>query len=414
MDRSHYLHVHIPGRGRVTLSLPGGIERAIISGRLPANAMVWHERKECWISLARHPVVSQLLHLASLPGQKDTPLPEETGEQPAWLVNGNQPAGPALEPVGESTQDQPGPVQAVTDPAQLPLIPLEDFEPHHEFSRFLARASETEERRMAVRMSGAVRTSGPARTFVAGTLELQEGRRRLQRLAARYQIPGWAAVLAPVLLSCAAVGFFFLGRATGASDLPIPVTVTNALSADWSGQVDTSRSIVAALAAPNPLAGEERELENNLRIAEAVVWQPAIDFAPEQIGRSSRKVDAVRNSISLYRIAAWRLIDSTYRDFDPRLEPYEEATRVDDVLGLIQSAVVLLDSLNTSFRVNGELLVFSEPTRAERYRWLRRQADSLIHTPLLTDSLQRPRAPRRVVTRLVETLPLAVIRPDTP
>jgi hypothetical protein len=410
MDRSHYLHVHIPGRGRVTLSLPGGIERAILSGRLPADAQVWHERKECWIPLAHHPVMTQLLQASCLPRHEDPPGLEPEELRPR-LGNWAPPA-PVIEPAAEPVPAEVVPVEMAVDPAQLPLIPLEDFEPHHEFSRFLARASEAEERRMAVRMSGPVRTSGPARVFVAGALELKEGQRRLRRLAARYQIPGWAAVLAPVLLSCAAVGFFFLGRVTGGNELPIPVTVTNALSAGWSGQIDSSRGTAAALAEPNPLAGEERELENNLRIAEAVVWQPAIDFAPEQVGRSSRKVDAVRNSISLYRVAAWRLIDSTYRDFDPRLEPYEEATRIDEVLDLLESAVVLLDSLHASFRVNGELLVFSDPAPAERYRWLRHRADSLIHTPLSTDSLERTRAPRRVVTRLVETLPLAVIRPD--
>jgi hypothetical protein len=379
MDRTHFLHVHLPGRGRVTLSLPGGIERAIIRGQLPADAQVWYDPIRLWISIARHPEVIRLLQRAalSLPSQQPVPVPPTAEEE-------------------------------FHDPAQLPLIPLEDFEPHHEFSRFLERSSAAEERRRAVRTSGPLRPSGPLRIFVAGAQELRKGQRRLQRLMARYQVPGWAAMLTLSLLGSLAVALFFVGRAAG-SKLPIaPVTVTNALSANGYGADSISQ--IAVLVEPNPLAGEERELENNLRIAEAVVWQPAIDFSPEAIWRSARKMDAVRNSISLYRIGAWRQIDSASRDIDPRLEPFEEAVRVDEVLDVMQSAVTLLDSLINNFRVNGETLVFLEPDLAARYSWLRQRADSLLRIPVAVDSPPRVRAPRRIVTRLLETLPAAVVQ----
>ena len=144
-----------------------------------------------------------------------------------------------------------------------------------------------------------------------------------------------------------------------------------------------------------------------------MVWQPAIDFSSrEQLWRSSRKVDAVRNSISLYRIGAWRLIDSTQRDTDPRLEPFEETVRVDQVLGIMRSAVSLLDSMITSFRVNGDMLVFADAAQAARYADLRQRADSLLLIPLPGDSLPLARAPRRVVSRLLQTLPSFIVQPE--
>lgn len=392
MDRSHYIHVHLPGRGRVTLSFPAGIERAIVSGLLTADAEAWYEQLNLWVSISRHPAMVHILSMVQLPSWSpatSTAVPEL----------------PELElDLPKETQPE---IQQPTDETLLPLIPLEEDE-YHEFSQFLKRSSAAAERREAVRTSGPLRTSGPAQVFVAGAPDAEEVPGRLRRLMPSYLVPGWAATIALTLLSGLAVGLFLLGQ-TGRNDLAGSVTVTNALSAGWGGPQDSVVSM-AALILPNPLAPEERELENNLRIAEAVVWQPAIDFTPEFIWRSARKVDAVRNSISLYRIGAWRVIDSVSRDTNPLLEPYEEAVRVDEVLNLVQSAVTLLDSLIPSFRINGELLVFSDPAKADRYTWLRHRADSLLHTPVAIDTLRLVRAPRRVVTRLLETLPTAIVR----
>src|SRR6185503_19825267 len=100
---------------------------------------------------------------------------------------------------------------------------------------------------------------------------------RLRTLFPRYLVPGWAASVALTLLSTLAIGLFFLVRSGGTSDQVTAVTVTNALSAGGRAPDSTGE---LALTKPNPLAAEERELETNLRIAEAVVWQPAIDFSP--------------------------------------------------------------------------------------------------------------------------------------
>ena len=392
MDRSHYLHVHLPGRGRLTLSVPTGVERAIVSGRLTTDAQVWYEQLNLWVSISRHPEMARLLKLVQLPA---TPV--------------SRPADP-----GEFFDlDMPPEVDAVPaveshDPAQLPLIPLEEIDEYREFHEFLRRSTETEERRITVRSSGAIRPQVPARVLVAGALEpVRRAGKRLWRWVPRDLVPSWAASIALTVLGSLAIGLFFLMRSPGEVGRPVPVTVTNALSAYGQG-VDSTVEM-AALGQPNPLDTEERELETNLRIAEAVVWQPALDFSPELIWRSARKVDAVRNSISLYRIGAWRQLDSASRDIDPRLEPYEEAVRVDEVLSLVQSAVSLLDSLITAFHVNGEVLVFSDADQAARYSWLRHRADSLLRSPVPGDSAHLLRAPRRVVTRLLETLPTALV-----
>jgi hypothetical protein len=83
---------------------------------------------------------------------------------------------------------------------------------------------------------------------------------------------------------------------------------------------------------------------------------------------------------------------------------------VDEVLDLVQSAVSLLDTVIAAFHVNGEMLVFSDPVQAGRYSWLRHRADSVLHMPVAEDTARLLRAPRRVVTRLLETLPTAVIK----
>ncbi len=59
MDRPDYLHVHIPGRGCLTLSL-AGIERALLRERIPANAEAWHAGLGLWVTLRCHPAVVRM------------------------------------------------------------------------------------------------------------------------------------------------------------------------------------------------------------------------------------------------------------------------------------------------------------------------------------------------------------------
>lgn len=53
MQSYPYVHLRIPGRGRLTLS-PDGLRRALESGRLPATADVWLAPIGAWIPLAKH------------------------------------------------------------------------------------------------------------------------------------------------------------------------------------------------------------------------------------------------------------------------------------------------------------------------------------------------------------------------
>jgi hypothetical protein len=387
MDRSQYLHVHLPGRGRLTLSVPTGVERALLSGKLTADAEVWYDQLQLWVKISRHPEMARLLQLL------------ETQTSPV--------SGPGLQ--APFDLDSPAKVASQSgveshDPAQLPLIAVADADEQREFAEFLKRSSEAEVRRRTVRSSGSGQPTQPARVLVAGALEpVRKAGERLRHWVPAALVPSWAASI----LGALALGLFFAARSSDLGREAAPVMVTNALSAYGEG-ID---SIIGTVPAePSPLAAEERELEANLRIAEAVVWQPALDFSPEVIWRSARKVDAVRNSISLYRIAAWRHIDSLTSDTDPLLEPFEEAVRVDEVLNTVHEAVSLLNSLNSAFHVHGEVLVFADQGQADRYVVLRNRADSLLRTPISEDTTHLLRAPRRVVTRLVETLPPAVVR----
>ncbi|MEP7326356.1 MAG: hypothetical protein ABI836_10440 [Gemmatimonadota bacterium] len=59
MEESKYLHFRIQGRGRLTLSIPDGVGRALQSGRLPLTADVWLDALGVWIPMARHPEVAR-------------------------------------------------------------------------------------------------------------------------------------------------------------------------------------------------------------------------------------------------------------------------------------------------------------------------------------------------------------------
>jgi hypothetical protein len=407
MPTPHYLHVHIPGRGQVTLSLPGGIERALRNGRLPDEAIVWHAPAEVWIPLTMHPEVARLQDECDF--DYEFLFESEPGSEPVAAASAPSPV--ALESVA------PSPNHAEPDPAEplpaLPLIPVGDWE-HHiaEFSKLVARATAQEQRREAARNSGALRRSESIPVFVAGTPDPvlepeEEARVRSAKLKKRLMVGATAA-----LVLMAAAGYWWYQQPERGLVRPVHAQLT-ARERDSLAMASAGSNLLVT--EPNPLGDLEAALENDLRTAEAVIWQPAIDFGTgEQVLRSSRKIDAVRNSIGLYRLGAWRLVDSLDRQTDPRLEPFAEADRVDQILRVMQRAVVLLDSLTGHYRVDGEVLVFDSPADAAHYTGLALVADSLLRSPIELDSFPQVRAPRRVVTRLLSTLPAAVIPPSQP
>jgi hypothetical protein len=391
----HYLFVHIPGRGQITLSLPGGFERAFRYDRLPEDALLWHSAGSVWLPILRHPAIVRLRE-AALSEAYDYDFefaPREPLEQ-------NEPELPL--PV------EPAAVES-DHPELLPLIKVSDWKTHlAEFSRLVARSSAQEERRRSSRLSVGIRPRETGPVFFAGVAApvmdpLEVEPRTLARFRTR--------LLAGAFLLFLAMGIGgWLWYRTPSATLAIEPTRTHVLSArERDSLARASSGSNAQIAAASPLADLEAELESDLRIADAVIWQPAIDFASEdQVVRSTRKLDAVRNSIGLYRLGAWRIADSLARETDPRLEPFGEADRVDAVVKAMDAAVTFLHSVVGHFRVSGDLLVFERGEDAEHYNTIARMADSLVRAPVELDSFPAIRPPRRVVTRLLATLPSAV------
>jgi hypothetical protein len=156
----------------------------------------------------------------------------------------------------------------------------------------------------------------------------------------------------------------------------------------------------------------ESDLETRLRLADALMWDPAQDFgSPGSVLRARRKVDAVRNSIQAYRVDMRRLDESGAASRQGnRLEPFDEASRIDDVVSAMGAAIQFLEDVSGRFSVRGGTLEFDRPEDARRYNRLRDQADSLLQSPVEMDPRPIFRPPRRFVTRLLITLPGGMAR----
>lgn len=426
MPTPHYLFVHIPGRGQLSLSLPRGFERAFRYGRLPDDSLVWHDAAGVWLPILSHPVVVKMREAAlsdaydydfdfvpSAPPERNEPVPVRVAVPEVAVPVEVAPPESAPVPLTLPVPIEPAAVEA-EEPARLPLIAVGDWKSHLiEFSRFVARSTAQEERRRSGRLSVGIRRPGSGPVFFAGVTALVEDPREVEpRTLARFR----AGLLAGAFLLLVAMGIGgWLWYRAPSPSLAIDSTVSRVLSArERDSLAQASAGSNARIAAANPLGDLEADLESDLRIADAVIWQPAIDFASEdQVVRSTRKLDAVRNSIGLYRLSAWRTVDESGQQSDPRLEPFTEAERVDAVLGIMNSAVVLLDSLTGHFRISGDLVVFDRAQDAEHYNAISRIADSLLRAPVEYDSFPGVRAPRRVVTRLLSTLPSAVAAPSS-
>jgi len=407
MPTPHYLIVHIPGRGQLTLSLPDGFERAFRYGRLPDNAEVWHSAAGLWLPILRHPAIVKLRENA-LSDAYDYDF-EFTAREP---LERNEPAQAEVavpEPVPTPAAPiEPEPVDH-EGADLLPLIPVGDWETHRaEFSRLVARSTAQEERRRSGRLSVGIRQLESVPVFFAGVAAVVEDPREVEpSTLARFR----ARLLAGAFLLLIAMGIGgWLWYRVPSTSLAVDSTNARVLSVrERDSLARASAGSNAHIPTPGLLADLEVALENDIRIDEAVTWQPAIDFASQdQVVRSSRKLNAVRNSIGLYRLGAWRIVDGLHREGDPRLEPFAEAQRVDAVLGVMNAAVVFLDSLSGHYQVNGGVLVFERAEDAERYNAISRFADSLLRAPVELDSFPSARAPRRVITRLLSTLPSAV------
>jgi hypothetical protein len=78
MNTPPYIHFRIPGLGRVTLSCPAGVRRALETGRLAADSEVWMEVQGDWLPMGRHLEVARLMgSTTSAPAKPVAVLPED-------------------------------------------------------------------------------------------------------------------------------------------------------------------------------------------------------------------------------------------------------------------------------------------------------------------------------------------------
>jgi len=175
---------------------------------------------------------------------------------------------------------------------------------------------------------------------------------------------------------------------------------------------DTAPHIGALELQGVPGAGPEADLETRFRLADALMWDPAGDFGtPAAVLRARRKVDAVLNSVEAYRVDMRRLAESGGGSkLGYRMEPFDEASRIDDVIHAMGDAISVLEDVPGRFAVRGGTLEFDRAEDARRYNALRDRADSLLRAPVEMDPHPIIRPPRRLVTRLLTTLPGGMAR----
>jgi len=163
-----------------------------------------------------------------------------------------------------------------------------------------------------------------------------------------------------------------------------------------------------------PGAGPEPDLLVRLQLADALAWRASKDFSQEGILLAGRKVEAVRNSIDAYRVDMRRLPDSVSSspEMTRKIEPFDEASRVNEVLDAMKAVILFVDSTQGHYRVWGERLAFERASDAAHYNALRVQADSLLQAPVPMDPAPNLRPPRRIGTHLVAPLPVGVVDPD--
>ncbi len=238
-----------------------------------------------------------------------------------------------------------------------------------------------------------------------------------------------AAVITLMISGAAAIGSWWYRRAAVAVDAPAiasrsatsqsvtapPIVVVAKLDAPVSGGLMESLPSTRGTVIPElplqgvPGAGPEPELETRLRLAAAGSWRPQEDFgSPEAVIIARHKIDAVRNSISAYRIDMQRQNDSVHGTaaYQRSNEPFDETVKISAALKVVESTVQLLDSLRGNFRVSGNTLSFSRSLDADRWNGLRAKAESILALPVELDPYPGTiRPPRRVVTRLVASLP---------
>lgn len=438
-DKADHLRLRIPGRGELTLSMPDGVLRALRDNRLPPSAEAWHAESNSWVALTTHPAVDDLLQSmvpqpstrppppapvpdpAEAPSPLPPPLSDESDASPAEFL-------PVFLDFGKDLEDEtvvPTPPLRGADSAVISPANVGEIEGPQELKLVYTPPPETDRAGLEGESPVLRRSPASPRPDAAETPEPVFGDIPLEP-------PGWLSRGKPTpgrllaLLGVGAVlvaGFIWYRASTARSAPPAAPRPDQAGdSSALSPSIGDSASPIAGTRyrppriGPLPLQGvsggpPEADLETRLRLADALVWETSDFASAEQIVRSVRKVDAVRNSIEAYRNDMRRLTDSARpAEGSPRrLEPFDEASRIDEVLAVMQAALKLLDRVQGRFRIRGELLVFDRQAEASRYNDFLKQADSLLQARVPMDPNPLLRPPRRIVTRLLETLPVGAV-----
>lgn len=433
----------------MTLSIPDGLIRALRENRLPAKVEVWHAEREEWVSLAAHPAARLALESIGsyLPASDAIEMvePEEAAapaDDPVDEVAGAE--APEAEPpdiqlaaAHEFIPPSPAGETPIPEPAALaeaeapePEIPLDIPPPEAPPARAprldITAAPRVHERRSLempppVERRRSVHQSPPTEPEPA-----PPPRRRFKLPFAlpsrRVLIIGVAAVIA--------VGYFMRRPKEGAKPAPGQKTVADSSPHPQVATVVAPRDTVPTEVLPPlpvdssdtaltphtlelqgvPGGTPEADLETRLRLADALMWDPAADFgSPGNVLRARRKVDAVLNSVSAYRVDMRRLVEGGGKPGD-RMEPFDEADRIDAVIHAMGDAIDVLEDVTGRFSVRGGTLEFDRADDARRYNQLRDRADSLLRAPVQMDPHPVIRPPRRLVTQLLTTLPAGMER----
>ncbi len=452
----------------MTLSVPDGLIRALRENRLPAKVEVWHAEQEEWVSLSAHPAARKALEsissylpapdieliepvLAPVEVSPPEPVPEAPPALPEEPVEIQLAAAHEfIPPPDPSPPAEPEPQAAALDVAPLPeILPVvpEAAEPPpppphgKEPAPQPARTSHLDivppppPPRQEERRSREVRPSIERRRPPAPPPPPPDP---LPEPKPRFKIPVRQILIGGGVLALIA-GFYVVKnrkstakpvegqqRVAAAPNRPAPQDSAPAARESVPAEVPPPLAADSADTAPHvaelelqglPGGGPESDLETRLRLADALMWNPSQDFnSPGQVLRSRRKVDAVLNSIQAYRVDMRRMADSTgAARVGNRMEPFDEASRIDDVIRAMGEAVGVLEDVAGRFTVRGGTLEFDRADDARRYNDLRDQADSLLRAPVPMDLHPIVRPPRRFVSRLVSTLPGGMSRgPSSP
>jgi len=450
----------------LTLSVPDGLIRALRENRLPSKVEVWHAEREEWVSLAAHPAARQALE--SIGSYMPSSEAIETIEPEAEVI---EPEAEVIEPEAvlevdaappEPPAEVPPPEPPVADPLDGLLAAAHEFippadplptppppetaeaEPEELDPVVLLNLSPPPEAPLppppAARPSRLDITPPPP-LRERRTLETKTAAERRQVAATppaeptstptgSFKLPSRRVLVGGIALLIAA-GYFVKSRSGGAKPDAAPHTVgatanhtpgtaspapesvpAEVLPVFPADSEDTAPHVGVLALQGVPGAGPEADLETRFRLADALMWDPAGDFGtPADVLRARRKVDAVLNSVEAYRVDMRRLAESGGgAKLGYRMEPFDEASRIDDVIHAMGDAISVLEDVTGRFAVRGGTLEFDRAEDARRYNALRDRADSLLRAPVEMDPHPIIRPPRRLVTRLLTTLPGGMAR----